>query len=273
MDTKDNVVKRLKGLSGNDNIVLTESGDTAIFAALYCARKIMGLGKVLIPDQGGWLNYPKFPKMLEMTVEFVKTDSGKIDIDDLTEKVEDAKILLYQDYSGYFVKNDVEEIYKICKGKCIIILDITASIGVEDFSEFCDMSVCSFNKWKPVNLGYGGFLSTDKKILFESPKEIFNTVNFEEKYYGQLLGKLELLKKRQDFLRKKCGKIKEELKDFNIIHPESESLVVVVGFDDEEKENIINYCRKNNYEYTICPRYIRVNRNAVCIEVKRLEVS
>jgi hypothetical protein len=211
--------------------------------------------------------------MLEMTVEFVKTDSGQIDLEDLKQKVDDAKILLYQDYSGYFVKNNVEEIYGICKGHCIVILDITASIGVDNFSEYCDISVCSFNKWKPVNLGYGGFLSTNKRILFERPKEIFNTVNFDEKYYGQLLDKLGLLKKRQDFLRKKCGKIKEELKEFNIIHPESESLVVVVGFDDDkEKENIINYCKKNSYEYTICPRYIRVNRNAVCIEVKRLGV-
>ena len=60
--------------------------------------------------------------------------------------------------------------------------------------------------------------------------------------------------------------------EYDIIHPESESLVVVIGFkDSEEKENIINYCRKNNYEYTLCPRYIRIGRDAVSIEVKRLD--
>ena len=40
--------------------------------------------------------------------------------------------------------------------------------------------------------------------------------------------------------------------------------------NDEEKDKIIKYCKENNYEYTLCPRYIRVNENAVSIEVKRL---
>ena len=45
---------------------------------------------------------------------------------------------------------------------------------------------------------------------------------------------------------------------------------VIVKFNtDEEKEKIINYCDKNELEYTLCPRYIRVEENAVSIEVKR----
>ena len=263
---------KLKELSGNDNIVLTESGDAAIFAALYCARKIMGLGKVLIPDQAGWISYPKFPKMLEMDVEYVKTDDGKIDLEDLKIKAEEAKILLYPSYSGYFVKNDVKEIYNICKGKCIVILDICASIGVENFGDFCDICVGSFGRWKPVNLQYGGFLSTTRKVLFEKPKEIFNTVKFDENKYKPLLDKLDNVVNRQEFLRSACRKVKKDMAGYDIIHPESESLVVVIGFkDSEEKENIINYCRKNNYEYTLCPRYIRIGRDAVSIEVKRLD--
>jgi len=60
------------------------------------------------------------------------------------------------------------------------------------------------------------------------------------------------------------------LKDFKIIHAEEEGFNVVVRFkNDEEKEKILKYCEQKEYEYTICPRYIRVNENAVCIEVKR----
>jgi dTDP-4-amino-4,6-dideoxygalactose transaminase len=179
------VIEMLQKLSGHEFIQLTESGDTAIFAALYCARKIIGLGKVLIPDQGGWLSYPKFPKMLQMEVEYVKTDRGKINLEDLKNKVDDAKVLLYHSYSGYFVRNDVEEVYNICKGHCIVILDICASFGADDFSGYCDIAVSSFRKWKPVNLKYGGFLSTNRKILFEKPKEIFNTTSFDGNKYEE----------------------------------------------------------------------------------------
>ena len=66
-------------------------------------------------------------------------------------------------------------------------------------------------------------------------------------------------------------KIKNDLKEFDVIHRESKGINVIVKFkDDEEKEKIINCCKTNSYEYTVCPRYIRVNENAVSIEVKRL---
>ena len=37
----------------------------------------------------------------------------------------------------------------------------------------------------------------------------------------------------------------------------------------KEKKELIAYCEKNGYEYTECPRYIRVLENAISIEVKR----
>ena len=56
-----------------------------------------------------------------------------------------------------------------------------------------------------------------------------------------------------------------------LIHPSMHGINIAVEFADEtEKERVINYCNKNNIEYTICPRYIRVECDAVSIEVKRL---
>ena len=89
---KEKVIELLKKYSRHKYIELTSRGNTAIFAALYCARKIKGLGKVLIPDQGGWLTYPKYPKMLQMEVVKLKTDKGIIDIDDLKEKVKEGSM-------------------------------------------------------------------------------------------------------------------------------------------------------------------------------------
>ena len=84
---KEQVIKQLQKLSGHEFIELTSRGNTAIFAAIYCARKITGLGKVLIPDQGGWLSYTKYPKMLEMEAEEVKTEEAEAE----EKKEEDKK--------------------------------------------------------------------------------------------------------------------------------------------------------------------------------------
>ncbi len=267
---KEKVIELLKKYSGHDNIELTSRGNTAIFAALYCCRKL-NPGKVLIPEQGGWLTYPKYPKMLGMDVVEVKTDRGVVDLEDLKSKLDGASCFLYCNPAGYFAEQPVKEIYEVCKEKCLVILDISGCIGDSDFGKYCDLSVGSFGKWKPVNLEYGGFLSAKDKKIFEDPKEIFNTTSFDEGYAEVLVGKLNGVGERLKIFYEKCKEIKEDLKDFDVIHPDKKGVVVVVGFkDDAEKEKIIKYCDENSYEYTLCPRYIRVNENAVSIEVKRL---
>ena len=45
--------------------------------------------------------------------------------------------------------------------------------------------------------------------------------------------------------------------------------VVVKYYSENERERLIKYCNNENLDYTICPRVIRVNERAVCIEVKR----
>ena len=83
---KQQVINLLKKTTNMKYVELTSRGNTAIFAALYCARKINPNKKILIPDQGGWFTYKKYPKYLEFDVENVKTDYGIIDLKDLKKK-------------------------------------------------------------------------------------------------------------------------------------------------------------------------------------------
>jgi hypothetical protein len=151
-----------------------------------------------------------------------------------------------------------------------VILDITAALGKTKNNS--DFMLASFGKWKPVNLKYGGFVSTNKKENFELPKEIFNTTTFDEKQLPQLLKNLNNLEKRYELFDKLNKKVKQDLKDLNILHKDHNGLNVVVKYTTEqEKEKIINYCRKHNLEFTQCPRYIRVEEQAISIEIKRKE--
>lgn len=252
---------------------LTSRGNTAIFAALYIARKVNPGDCVLIPDQGGWLTYKKYPKMLGLEVKYVKTDYGIIDLDDLKSKLGHASALLYSNPAGYFAEQDIAEIYKACKGKCLVIMDVSGCLSDSDLCDgkYADLMVGSFGKWKPVNVGYGGFISAKDEEHFVKAKEIFNTVTFDDKYYPILIKKLEEVKERLKKFYKECEKIKKELKSFGVIHRDKKGIVVVVKYSSEdEKDSITDYCERNKYEYTLCPRYIRAEDKAVSIEVKRL---
>ena len=49
---------------------------------------------------------------------------------------------------------------------------------------------------------------------------------------------------------------------------------VVVRFEDEEeKEQLINYCEEKGFEYVECPKYIRIEEDAISIELKRLQLN
>ena len=80
---KQKVIDLLKKITNEKYIELTSRGNTAVFASLYCARKLNPKKTVLIPDQGGWFTYKKYPIYLELQTEQVKTDYGIIDLKDL----------------------------------------------------------------------------------------------------------------------------------------------------------------------------------------------
>jgi len=269
----EKIIALLKKYTKHDFVQFTSRGNSAIFVALYCARKINPLKYILVPDQGGWLTYYKYPKQLELETKEVKTDFGIIDLTDLASKLDEACAFIYCTPAGYIAEQPIKEIYDVCKKKnCLVIMDVSGSMG-SDLCDgtYADFTVGSFGKWKPIDLGYGGFVTAAKKEYFEKPKEIFNTVSFEEQYYPVLLNKLEHVEERFKTLFKEVAKIKDELKEYDIVHKDKQGIVVVVKYKTEtEKQNIIDYCIAHGYEYTLCPRYIRVNCEAISIEVKRL---
>jgi hypothetical protein len=172
---------------------------------------------------------------------------------------------------GYFcVQENMKKIWDLCREKkCFLINDVSGSIG-KQAAKYGDLIIGSFGRWKPINNEYGGFIGHDEKTYVGFFKEnIEKVVDID---YKELVNKLENLDKRLKNLYKITKKIKEDLKEHDIIHKESKGINVVVRFSSPSEElNLIGYCKLNNYEYTQCPRYIRVIEPAISIEVKRLE--
>ncbi|MFC1768332.1 DegT/DnrJ/EryC1/StrS family aminotransferase [Nanoarchaeota archaeon] len=259
--------EQLGKLSGKKHIILTPSGDKAIEAAFSLIKG----KKVIVPDQGAWFSYKKIPLKYNYEIEEVKTNLGIIDTEDLKKKSEDADTIIYQQPGGYFAFQKIEEIFNVCKEKKII-LDITGCIGTDKYnSKFCDMVVCSFGKWKPIEAGYGGFLAFDDDSLLEEAKKF---EEFDNQYENKVSEQIKSLKEKYDFYSRISTKVKRDLYDLDIIHPTHNGINVIVRFyNEEEKERIINYCKQNELEFTLCPRYIRVMTDAISIEIKRLKVK
>lgn len=254
--------EHLKKLTGHKFIRFTESGDYAIEEALKLAKR--QAAKLLIPDQSGWMNYEKLGKKLGFEVINLKTDSGIIDLGDLRQNTGNSAII-YQNPAGYFAEQPMRKIYNICKSKSLVILDASGSIGTEMCNgSYADIIICSFGKWKPLELGKGGFISSKEDILK-------NVKNYEDIDFEKLSKKINGLDEKYVRWQKLRGKIKKDLKSFEIIHRNKRGINLIVKyFSEAEKEKIIKYCKENNYPYTECPRYIRVMDKAISIEVKRL---
>lgn len=255
--------EKLQELTGKKNIKLVQSGDHAILYVLKFMKKL-GKESVLIQDQGGWLTYRDYPKKAGLEKIELKTDYGLIDLDDLRAKAGDKSVLLVNSLNGYFSEQPMHEIAKICAAKsCLLINDASGSIGTE-IGSIGDIILGSFGKDKPVNLHYGGFIAFDEDYDLEG--------EFDPGKLAALAEELDRMFAKQLRWDSMHWKIISDLKDFDVIHRDKPGINVVVKFsDEEEKKKILAYCEENKLPYTICPRYIRVNCDAVSIEVKRLQ--
>lgn len=269
----------LKHLTHSRHIIFTSRGNTAIDLAVKSAKSL-GFSKLLIPRDGSWLHYPIVGKKKDLQVTYLDTLNGMIDVAEVSHKLDSDTILLFHSNAGYFQKIDVEKIYKISREKkSFVIIDCSGALGLgycdkslETLysSDNCDILVSSLRKNKPVEAD-GGFVASNSERIWNAIKE--NSDADFSMDYGFLFERLSLLERRMRFLVSLTKKYSEELrkKGLDVINDDN-SLVIIIPFDDlKTKESIINYCEMNNLEYEICPREIRILRDGISIEIKRLK--
>ncbi len=265
---KEESLDKLKKLLKCRFVYISKSGDHSIKTA-FKTLKNLNYNSLTIPDQGGWMNYEKFAVKNNLKVDKIKTNYGVIEKEEITKKV---NAMIVQEPAGYFAEQKL--IDGIRKHTGFLILDVSGSLGKSHIKRFkADIYLGSFNEWKPADIGFGGFIATDAEKINKLIKENLEDLDekFDSKFYEVLYNKLKFLGKRYKLFSKECRKIKNDLKNYEILHEKDDGINVVVKYRNEkEKKEIIDYCTKNSYEYTECPRYIRVMENAISIEVKRL---
>lgn len=267
------VLGKLKNLTGHSHIEITTRGNTAIAAAL----SVFTEGDIiLIPEEGGWLSYKTLPKKQGLREMEVKCNDAVIDLIDLEDKLLKFKpsAFLYENPGGYFAEQNAEEIYRICKeNNCLVIMDVSGSIGTSLCKgDYADIMVGSFGEWKLIEAHVGGFLSCNNPALLKKMNLIRLSNNEDLEKINQKIDELpERIKSLLAIRKTVLVDLSSNGIFNNIIHPNHLGFVVVVAFFNEaEKEKLVSYCKENNLEWTECPRYIRVNRKAISIEIKRI---
>ncbi len=280
--SQEKILNILQELTGHPYVEFTSRGNEAIKAALSALSALSAIkhiSYVLIPEEGGWLSYKTLPLRAGFEAEEVTCDEAKINMEALKQKLQKASekyaALLYQNPGGYFAEQPMQEIYALCKKEgCKVIMDVSGSIGTPLCDgNYADILVGSFREWKLVDAGVGGFISCKDKKVFDAVQKALSPAGsgLDRADLAKLLQKLEELPERIRHLEQLREIIIGDLSGFEMVHPNDFGIVVVVRYaDEEEKEKILAYCRANDLEWTECPRYIRINENAVSIEVKRL---
>lgn len=263
------VIEILKKLTRHEHIRITDRGNSAIFTAMYIAKKMNPKKYMLIPDQCGWVSYRTYPKIMDFPTREVPTDRGIIKLDKLRKYAKKGSALIIPSFAGYYAEQPMEEIAKICQEKkCLLIEDACGAIGDKKLcnGQVSDIIVGSFGRWKPINFGYGGFISTNKREYFENAKEPLSLTKVYDNFYEDILPHLNA--RRLYKLMKLAEHVKKDLSKYEVFHKDKRGLNVVTEYHND----IIRYCDHNKYPYVLCPTYIRVNEKAISIELKRLEV-
>ncbi len=242
MKTIDELAKdldvRMKKLTRHDFVHIVDRCNFAIFMSLAIVKKIHeNAGKkkapvLLIPDQGGWYSFKRYPKYFGMEIIELKTDYGVIDLKDLRKKVKQADALIFTSFAGYFAEQPLKKIKTICaKDNCLLIEDASGAIGDRKLcnGKYADIIVGSFSRWKPVAYGYGGWISVAEKKYLELVREVVSMCRVHEKFYRDIIKVLRgnRLNKRIELQEK----VKEDLKEFEVLHADKRGLNVIVKFD------------------------------------------
>lgn len=265
---KEDVLKSLRKFTNHKEVRVMPRGNSAVFVALYCVKNASDNPMLLIPDQGGWISFKKYPRMLNLDYRELTTHRGVVDLKELEKQLKiGATAFIMTSFAGYYAEQPLKKISALCKKyDCLLIEDASGAVTDKKLcnGKFSDIIVASFGRWKPIDLGYGGFISTNKIELLDKCKDVFSLFRVSNDIYDMLPPFLNNLRLKKIF--KRNVQIKKDLGDINVFHRKLRGLNIVTEYN----QRVLDYCANEDLQYVLCPSYIRVNEKAISIEVKRI---
>lgn len=263
-------------ITGHEHVSIVNSGNSAILAAMSAFK-----GKILIPDQGGWIGFKKIAEFLGLETVEVQTKLGVLDpavVEDAVNKFK-PDALFITSFAGYIAEQPVKEIFEVCDDNGVVLVE-DASGGIGDKKkrvgngDHAHIILASTGSPKIVNIGNGGLISTDDKEILKRVKIILKTLKADHVtcagIYKEIRNASLVLSKTIEA----CNIIKKEFK--SAVHTDKRGITVALKSDDPKR---IGYLLRQKLKaegrgiITVCPRYERLMINALCLEIKNLDVE
>lgn len=270
-----NAQNKVKKLTGHEYCKITNSGNNSIFIALSAIK-----GPVILPDQGGWNGFKQIAKYLNKEIITLKTDLGLINTDYLDDlDIPNDSALIFTSFAGYSANQDTKSISKYCKSNGIIsIEDASAGIGDEKQElgngKLSDIIIASTGSPKIINVGSGGFISSNNQEVFENTKLPQKLSKTNEIICSGIDKELDFVKSNLSQTINATKVLKKHVN--NTFHASKRGVNVIIQHD--KPKDIIWKVKKelpiNHHNFiTKCPNYNRLKEKGIVIEVKNLDYS
>lgn len=266
---------KISSITEHEHVRVVNSGNSAILAIMSTFK-----GKILIPDQGGWIGFKKIAKFLGLETVQVPTDLGIINPGVLEKiiKKHSPEVLFLTSFAGYIAEQPIKQLYEVCNEKDVILVeDASGAVGDKKRrlanGDHAHVIIASTGFPKIINVGNGGFISTDDDKILNGAKTILNAVGGDP---ITCAGISEEIKNAPEVLSKTMKACKILKKEFeSTIHKDKRGITVALFVDDPKR---VGYELRKRLKtdrrsiITICPRYERIMADAVCIEIKNLDL-
>ncbi|WP_292846695.1 DegT/DnrJ/EryC1/StrS family aminotransferase [Methanobrevibacter sp.] len=272
-DYEESCISKIKDLTAKEHVKITSSGNNSIFIALSAVE-----GDIIIPDQGGWHGFKQIARFLNKNMITLKTDLGLINVDYLDDlEIPESSALIFTSFAGYSAEQDVKSICKYCKDNNILTIE-DASAGIGDkqnnLGKNSDIILASTGSPKIINVGSGGFISTDDEEVFKKttlPQKLSKTSQIVcsgiDNELNQVKNNLEVSLNATNYVKKHIP---------SALHASKRGLNVIIP---NENAKSICWDLKNSLItdesgfITTCPNYNRVKQKAICVEIKNLDYA
>ena len=269
----------VKKLTKHDHVKIVNSGNSAILSVMSTFKD-----RILIPDQGGWIGFKKMAEFLDIKAIPIPTELGIVEVDALECLIEkfNPEALFITSFAGYSAEQPIKDIYKICDDMGVILVE-DASGGIGDDTgwmgngDHAHVILASTGSPKTVNVGNGGFISTNNINLINSAKNILKSLKADPVTCAGIASEIKNAPYILSKTLEACNFLKSEIMEFrDVLYGDKSGLNIIIP---DEYPKRLSYQLRNRLNVhggsiiTVCPNYNRVKMNALCIEIKNLDVK
>ncbi len=271
-DFEAKCIDKIKQLTSHQEVRITSSGNNSIFVALSSVE-----GDIIVPDQGGWHGFKQIAKFLNKNIITLKTDFGLIDPNYLENlEIKDNSALIFTSFAGYTAEQNTQSISKYCRDNGIITIE-DASAGIGDTEHklgngnLSDIIIASTGSPKIINVGSGGFISTNNEEIFNKtslPQKLSKTSQIT---CSGICSELENVSEKLEVSLNATNYLKNNIK--GTLHADKRGVNVIIPHDNAKElswnlKKILTIDRRGFI--TTCPNYNRVKQKAIAVEIKNL---